>query len=476
MYVSRFRGREFERFTTRYADGSIRTDVEIPLVVETVYSWRTGHSLKRDLAEFSSGPSTNSELYGIRRPSSKGNLVDKLADRKRYTEELMRSAFPADDGGVHAPNRYSKTDSGHLFGTVKCVQSPIRIFSDTKLSSASFYKVESERGDSFAWQDYTPYSYPIAIVKGSPLMTQTERQGMFNRYFASTAPDRQDASLMVALIELLRGDIPSVVRNIEKLALNVKTLRNYAGSEYLNATFGWAPLLADARGVIMTMLTLDKAVYFDSFRRTRAWEGPSNYTSGRLATSASNTALNGSVWFPDRRVLNATGSLNSNITVDWSRTVAEDYFFSSRYTGLARPNSRTNGFADRAQEILKRIGVGDDPRIIWDLMPYSWLLDWVTTMGNSISNANTYSPLKGKYSIDYAYVTTQVSDSVSRKLVSIDNPPSRSVHTVQRDTGWFSSVSRWRDRATPFGFGTQLGGLTPSQFAILVALGFAQSR
>jgi len=123
------------------------------------------------------------------------------------------------------------------------------------------------------------------------------------------------------------------------------------------------------------------------------------------------------------------------------------------------------------------LGLVDDPRLLWDLTPFSWLVDWFSTMGDSIANANTYAPISGKYTVDYAYLTTQRVFSSEGHLLNLrgTQTPQTSVN-VTRGSAFTTSKTRWRSRATPFGFGTQLASLNATQYGILVALGLARSR
>lgn len=158
----------------------------------------------------------------------------------------------------------------------------------------------------------------------------------------------------------------------------------------------------------------------------------------------------------------------------------EDYRYSSRYSAIAKPNNRSNGFVDRAEEILRSLGLIDDPTLVWELIPWSWLVDWCTNIGNSLTNAHVYSPLNGKHAVDYAYVTTQFTKTVEVQVDSFvkqwNNTNVITEFTPLRKKGYSVSVARTRDRATPFGFGTQLASISAGQFAILVALGLAKSK
>jgi hypothetical protein len=255
----------------------------------------------------------------------------------------------------------------------------------------------------------------------------------------------------------------------------------YVGGEYLNIQFGWYPLITEYANMLKVLIGLDRMVYSESNRRHRSWDGPSQVSTvvdydGRPLTSAPQTGTGEKFQYQ-------TGSSNYFTPRTYDIRVKtlgnEDYKFSSRYSALVKPTSKSVGFVEKAEEMLRQLGLVDDPTILWELTPYSWLVDWVTNIGNSISNAHVLSPLSGRHAVDYAYFTTQLTSVVESEVRAVSTPTASWLvrdHRFVSPTGFFSTVQRVRDRATPFGFGTQLGSLNTSQFAILIALGLARSR
>ncbi len=483
MYTTRRRMNDYKSFYAlhHYNAGGV-SSFELPMLVEGVYSWRTGQNAVSDPPLVPGSP--GAESFGIQRPSGKGSLVKQLAERKRYIEEFQRSALPAEtQTGSASVNRISATDTGHLFVSHKTLRQPYRGFLHRVVpgTSAGYYEGDVWEKVDEGVTNNSPFSLglPGENAINALGLTQVQRQGVANRYFSSTAPDRNDAELAVTVIELLRGDLPTVLKNYRKMMGGYTKFRNYLGSEALNLTFGWAPLITEYLNLVKVGMTLDRAIYYESTRRKRQWDGPS--VRNALPTSVTLSGLAGGIY-------NVAGMKPGYIVPPSSGTgmlfsqegyvlESEDYHFTSRYSALAQPSSKANSFNDKAMEVIKRVGLVNDPELIWSLTPWSWLVDWFTTMGASISNAATYAPITGKYTIDYAYVTTQRTRSVSGSLTKLSTPPSNAVsYRVDLDKAFALSTTRWRDRATPFGFGTQLGSLSASQFAILVALGFAKTR
>jgi hypothetical protein len=460
---------------------------DIARAVHGVYSWRTGKRANSDVAESPPVPGTF-DGYGISAPTTKGSLATRLADRKRYMEEFQRAAFPAEtQSGSVSTDRTSTTDSGHLFATFKAYRSPMRAIATFGQPGAS----TSYSGDLWGAAGFpgfinpSPHSFSFA---GSGAATglgvvETQRQARANAFFASTAPDRNDATLAVTVIELLRGDIPSLLKNFQEMMAGMRSIKNLLGSDYLNITFGWTPLIQEYANVIRVGMQLERAVYYESFRRKRQWDGPTKKTALTESYILSNTGFPypSGANFPSPGWTPPAGGSGLGISTRGETKVveSEDYHFTSKYTGLAKAGRRAESFSDQAVDVMRQLGVIDDPRLLWDLTPYSWLVDWFTSMGDSIANAAVYSPVKGRYSVDYAYMTTQYNRTQESLALLVPQIPAngdlKSLRFVKPQAEAYQTV-RWRSRATPFGFGTQLGSLSTSQYAILVALGLARMR
>ena len=458
-------------------------------LVEYVYSWRTGANSASDVA-----PSPDQDGWGIKGPRESGSLVDKLADRKRYYEEVMRAAFPAElASGALSTNRTSSSDSGHLFAKATALRRPITCHydmttqgSDPRFAFETYYgtcTLSQVASRTPVVQNHGWVSYPLLVTSGS-LTTPVQRQGTANAFFSETAPERPTAHILTTVVELLRGDVPSLLKNYHRALFRYQSkLRSlqYAGSEYLNIEFGWKPLLMEYANMIKVFIGLDRMVYSESNRRHRYWAGPSATTVVEQANVAhvSSPFSGGGENFQV-----SSGTPNVGNPGTWSiRTsdfISEDYKFSSRYSALVKPNHTSVGFVERAEEVLRQLGLVDDPTILWELTPWSWLVDWAANIGNSISNAHTLSPISGRHAVDYAYLTTQLTRVMEETPVAFNSYGSyftgRFNYRLDTPKGYHSTVSRVRDRATPFGFGTQLGSLTSPQYAILVALGLARTR
>jgi len=315
--------------------------------------------------------------------------------------------------------------------------------------------------------------------------TQTQKTAIKSDLFTNTAPERQTASILVTVLELLRGDIPSLIKNIQKRSLEVhgtvrgavKSDLKYLGSEYLNSVFGWSPLVRDIAGVVTTLLAIDRMVYSETNRRKRSWDGPSVNTLGSGSFGFGDNPYTLDTRFKGWETRGVYNTPINASTFDTKVLVKEDYRFSSRYSALVKANARSNGFAERAEDVLRQIGLADDPTLLWELLPWSWLVDWAANIGNNLVNAHTYSPITGRHAVDYAYFTTKLTEHCEWNFRTRGSVVySTRKWNLVRPNGFYTTVQKTRERATPFGFGTQLGSLSANQFAILTALGLARAR
>jgi hypothetical protein len=106
------------------------------------------------------------------------------------------------------------------------------------------------------------------------------------------------------------------------------------------------------------------------------------------------------------------------------------------------------------------------PSLLWKITPWTWLADWFGNAGHIIDNINASA--EDNLHAKYAYImrTTQ-------KRVVNDT----TLFTVNGNVNMFWSQyieTKSRDAASPFGFNLTWDDLSPTQLAILAALGMTR--
>jgi hypothetical protein len=235
-----------------------------------------------------------------------------------------------------------------------------------------------------------------------------------------------------------------------------------AGSdEFLSWEFGWKPLVGDLRDAARAVQRSDriiKQLYRDSGRdvRRRFAFPVSRFEESTVGPGLATPVGNLVLWGP-------FGS--TDITHVLSRYVWVSgmccYFLPSQDDLVGR-------IGKHAREANRLLGLRPDPELLWELAPWSWLVDWFFDVGALLGNFSSYAfdGLVWKY----AYLMEHVVDKTTyvlrdHRMFDGTSPPCRAVSTRE---------SKVRTTATPFGFGLSLDSFTLRQWAILAALGISR--
>lgn len=470
------------------------------------YSWRTGPNAVSNYSD------------PVYKPAG-GGLLNTLRDRKEYIENLMENAS---DTGSYQDEGVFEYDKGHTFASIRYTATPTR---------ASLRRV----GDLTPFMDEVGYVDAPVVPAFFRKPAGVSSSGFNGSGFPSTIPQsliNQQVGRVVpknigigeTIVELVRGDIPGLIsdlrRSIARLSkLSMKDLRRKefttllrkgsidpevylsimgiidsaplkpkwlksAGSDYLEIQFGMYPVL---RSVIQACLLLSDttdSIYGTSFRRKirsfpNVWTRTSNMVSnGRSSLTLSNGFL---VKNPVGGSVTNGGFGNGQSPVTASLTTDEkwDLDISLRATAAGRPSVGTLDFMSRAPDVIQKLGLWY-PSLGWDLIPYSWLVDWVLHLGSAIDNAS-FLGKQGVYPVDYAYGTFKAVH-VSYYNFFAPSPiwsgsPWGTVDQSESDSvGTAVTTSLYRTRINPFGFAVDGSPLTTTQKAILIALGLAKKR
>jgi len=263
----------------------------------------------------------------------------------------------------------------------------------------------------------------------------------------------------VGLAELFREGIPSIIGST-LLRDRVGFLRGL-GSEYLNLEFGWKPLVSDVKNAakaiveserIIDQLVRDSGKFVHRKRHFLPIHETSVYTSSSAGYPVNTAVAN---WW----------------NTPWAR-VTEKYsrytWFSGVFTFEYDPGnlSEISRIATQARLLY---GLQLTPEVLWNLAPWSWLVDWFANVGPLLHNVSAFQ--NDQLVMRYGYVMDRHKRSISQ-LTDVIGKNGNNLPASYRDD--YQLDWKRRAKATPYGFGIASSSFTIRQWAILAALGITR--
>ncbi|DAD50021.1 maturation protein [ssRNA phage Gephyllon.1_1] len=279
-------------------------------------------------------------------------------------------------------------------------------------------------------------------------------------------PDSRVANAATTLIELYREGLPHLMgaATWEARALSAKA----AGNDYLNVEFGYKPLANDIAKFAYGVIYFDKVVRqmqrdLGRVVRRRYSFPPIVSTDTQLVREPATPAYIPSSTICDTVFPNTAGRTYQTTVTTVNR------WFSGAFTNYAPPVPEGYGRVDAATKLL---GLDLTPEVLWEVMPWSWAVDWFSDAGSVISNFQAFK-IDGLV-MRYGYVMEHV---VSKRTYYHTGPTGSCFgDSVYPTSMVFVTETKARRRANPYGFGLTDAGLTGRQKTILGALGITKSR
>jgi hypothetical protein len=303
------------------------------------------------------------------------------------------------------------------------------------------------------------------------------------KFLRSTMPGKSAANLSQLILELIR-DLPRIpFDKFDQKLYDRRNLPKNIGSEYLNTVFGWAPLVSDVLKVCEAIVKID-----DIIAQYQRDAGPDKTVRRRREMDAVRTssietvdpyarlgfpygpyALHAIDVFRDQfgnYPTQPNGFPSPRGTLTLEINTYEKYYFVARWMYYLGSDSPIFGELRRVAQIARKaLGIRLDLELLWELAPWTWMLDWFVNIGDVLA-INT-AIASDSHVLQYAYLMreTQVSYKYTHSGVLFGNgklsgPISDLITQRQKQ----------RVRATPYGFGFNLSGLSATQLAILASL------
>lgn len=250
------------------------------------------------------------------------------------------------------------------------------------------------------------------------------------------------------------GESRDLPRLLKARVEGLKTISDW----WLAVQYGWLPLLEDIKSMIHFVDKMNSQVEFflDNAGKPIRRKGTvmTNktvdlvYDSSGAATDAGiTTRLNGR-FYPTNY-----SQCRSTIT----RSLEQSIHFAGEFVYWFDGHP-----PDRTQLAAKLAGLEVTPQVVWNLIPWSWLIDWFTNLGDLIDNLKT--EVADGQMARYAYITSQ-----TKRVYRFSGTDGYTTAGCERHF-----LSTCRRFVHPFGL-SYSSQLTLRQASILAALGISRS-
>jgi len=295
-------------------------------------------------------------------------------------------------------------------------------------------------------------------------------------------PDKPDFTLALSLAELkdMPGMLKDAVKGVKnavgavqkKRAKNGKGPLSKTAQFYLAAQFGWLPILSDVQNFAKAHKNQQKRLKQlikdngKPIHRTREMSKTENHNGGGTSTYQSGYGADIDPVFVTQ-CYGPGPTFRRVHTSDHSRTWCEGTF---RYHLPPGPHD-----VPWKNKMFSRImGGRPTPDLIYNLMPWTWLADYFTGLGDFIQ---AISPgVADRLAADGAWLMK------SEEWVAVRDASGKFQGAKVNDlvineavcSSSSHSIRKMRIAASPFGFGVKQSSLTPKQLSILGALGISK--
>lgn len=281
----------------------------------------------------------------------------------------------------------------------------------------------------------------------------------YNRF----RPGKPKVSLSVFLAEL--RELP---RLLMTRASEFRHLSG-AGKGYLHYQFGWKPFLSDLQKMFSLQKQLEKE--FAKIRRNNGeWKKVGGTLSDTLETLSWEAG--GAGVYPFTPPLDGT-------FIEWGTPRVKGTYTKSRriwYSARAKyyiTAKQLDSPAWRANTIRKLYGLTITPSDVWELIPWTWLIDYFGNAGDVIANIVSTSAVDYVTKNSCVMCQTTIKHEQESLMTVIDhNSPGGQLPIS--GTLSIETVVKQRTPANPFGFGLTNDDLSGRQLAILGALGLSK--
>jgi hypothetical protein len=256
------------------------------------------------------------------------------------------------------------------------------------------------------------------------------------------------------------------------------------GSDYLNVEFGWKPFISDLQDAFSALEGASSVLFgpIGPVHRSRAAgdvydQRSMSGTSVIPIMSTQNGLLQSSPLYRDffkefgsiSGSTATTGNMTGMGTASFRSTLKT--WFEGEFMLLPKAGFNPANYLDRLRSLMS---TDITPALLWELSPWSWLVDWFLHIGDAIEAAQTAT--SNRIVSSYAYAMSEYEAVNAILLSNIAASGSRVYEGHKTTITQWTTLHRRRLRANPFGYSVNpTGSLNAGQWAILAALGFTKA-
>jgi len=398
--------------------------------------------------------------YTVSEEHPEFNIVRKLIHD--YERMMARGS---DSSLISSYNQLRNLDIGGDFYTTKRssgLNSPMVNF-NTKPPGITSYQYN---GPLFAKTMHLPWN---SALWPDILDYKTELDLCYSQgatAIARTAPTVPVVSVANFLGELKADGLPSLISSTLRRGQGLKGRLKGAGSDYLNVEFGWKPLVSDILGISRTIVKAEKLL--------QEYEKRSGQPIGRkysFPVETSTQVQDLGMATPDP-VLASPVYKTSQGRVTLEKVTSRRYWFEGVYSYYLPTATDSRAklmlYAADAEHLL---GIRITPDVLWNLQPWSWFSDWFFNLGSIATNLGAFG--RDNLMLRRGYI---MCESTSRHTYSNSGITFNGYGPTGPISQWFESKTKVRRKASPWGFGMNLGSFSAKQIAIMTALGVSRVR
>lgn len=362
------------------------------------------------------------------------------------------------DGKYHSGGPFFTQTSGLRNGLVTCDKAIV------------FYNNSNGLPNCRNWQGGVAIRIPTELLskflKGHSPPTRSNDLADLDAFGATAisacAPANPATEVGTGVSELYREGLPFLpgTRTWKKRT----SLAKSAGNEYLNQEFGWIPLVSEVKD------------FASVARRHRDVLNQYHRNAGSLVHRRFNFPVENSESseiIGEGRALGplwTDGALTPKMPSELPKVLITSgtkvkRWFSGAFTFSVPSQSdswrRALGYGSDADILF---GASLNPSLLWNLTPWSWAVDWFSNTGDIINNISNY--IRAGQVMQYGYVMEERTSYTAITMSGSGYPGIPTPSPVE-----YYSTSKARRPANPYGFGLSTEDLSPTQIAIIAALG-----